>query len=105
MNKQEIIDMRNRKERMENEGKLWSEEDRQRLKENYDNGFGLTEIAHSMRRSELAICQQIDKMDLFNSPIKHTPSVKVPKCLCGDCKLCPNACPAGMRCPRLKEEG
>lgn len=103
MDNQIIVGMRNRNVRLENEGKFWTEEDRQKLKDSYDSGIGITEIAYTQGRSETAVFQQIDKMGLFSSPIKRSSGAKEPKCLCANCKVCKNLCPGISTCPRQKE--
>lgn len=98
-----IIEMRNRNVCMEKEGKPWSNEDSQSLGTFYDMGFGITEMAVILQRSERAIYQQLVLMGAFQSPVKRTYLPKEQKCLCESCKLDIASCPSGEHCPKLKE--
>ncbi len=102
VSREAIIEMRNRGKCLENEGKPWSDEDSQAVRFYFDMGYGLTEIAVILNRSERGVFQQLTLMDAFRSPIKRTPLPKEPKCLCGGCKLDPALCPHRECCPKLK---
>lgn len=90
-----IRSMRNHEGRLERAGDYWSDEERERLKEMFDAGIGISEIAIRLQRTEPAVFQQIEKMDLYqrkNRPrrrkgtdrvcICHCPACEVDECLC-----------------------
>ena len=61
-----------------------------------EEGYGISEIAFAVGRSEPAVMQQIEKMDLYQrtlNPKRHKSPPKAPTCLCDSCSLDLSACP------------
>ena len=50
---------------LERRGECWSEEDKEKLSEMFNDDIGITEIAVILKRLETAIMQQIEKQDLY----------------------------------------
>ena len=66
-------------------------------------GVGITEMAVILQRSETAIIQQIEKMNLYDRrlyPARQKSCSAQSKCLCGTCMADPALCPLrrGGRC-------
>jgi len=80
--------MRSRTEKLGHDGECWSDEEKDRLKFLFDNGYGITEIALMLERSEPAVFQQVEKMDLFGRQMNPVRRKKLRcKCRCGSCPL------------------
>ena len=62
-----VRSLRTRISRPERDNEYWTEEERQQLEEAFYAGEGITEIALRHKRSELAVVQQIEKMDLYDA--------------------------------------
>ena len=60
-----IKNMRNRGIRLGREGDIWSQDEKDRLEELFYEGVGISEIAIRLQRTEPAVIQQIEKMDLY----------------------------------------
>lgn len=91
-----VTSMRNRTVRMDREGDYWTEEEKERLVKLFRQGEGITAIAIKLQRTEPAIMQQIEKMDLYRrkeAPVRRKTEPKPPVCLCDNCKLDPASCP------------
>ena len=88
-----IKNLRNRLIKPDHEGDYWSDEDKASLKFRFDNGYGISEMAIIYQRSESAICQQIEKMDLYGR--KRDPMRQKALSLPRSCSLCNRNC----RCP------
>ncbi len=97
-----VKNMRKRTVRLDREGDYWTEEERCELRKKFDEGEGITAIALALQRTESAIIQQIEIMDLFERK-KKNPTPKEPRCLCTNCKVDPASCPFKDRCPRYQE--
>lgn len=95
-----IRSMRNNEGRLERAGDYWSDEDRERLRQMFYEGIGISEIALRLQRTESAVFQQIEKMSLFCKD-KRRPR----KDACRNCSChCPN-CEVDKRlCPRYLAE-
>ena len=92
--RQSVIIMRNKNEKMDREGEYWTDEERRYLQQLFDSGTGLTLIAMLLQRTELAVIQQAQLMDLFTPPHKKRKyGPRPPRCLCHNCKLDPALCP------------
>ena len=94
-----VRNMRNRTARMEREGDYWTDDEKQELVRLFNSGVGITESAVRLQRTEPAVGQQIEKMDLYqrkDNPKRRRNTFKEPECLCSTCPLDPAACP---RCP------
>lgn len=98
-----VKNMRNRTVRLDREGDYWTAEEREILVQKFQEGEGITAMALQLQRTESAIIQQIEALDLFGRKKKNS-STKLPRCLCSDCKLDPALCPHKEHCPKLKEE-
>lgn len=83
-----VKNMRNRTARLDRGGDYWTEDEKQQLAERFDAGEGITSIAIQLQRSETAIFQQCEKMDLFKR--KSYAKKKYEKCLEQDGCLCSN---------------
>lgn len=100
-NKKIIIKMRNRTERLERENDYWSDEERLQLRTMFYEGVGVTEMALTLKRTEPAIFQQIEKDDLYgrkSNPQRRRSSVKRSICLCASCTADPSICPLINNC-------
>lgn len=89
-----VMLMRNKDEKLVREGEYWTDEERCHLQRLFDSGTGLTLIAMLLQRTELAVIQQAQLMDLFTPPHKKRKyGPRPPRCLCHNCKLDPAFCP------------
>ncbi len=102
INEQEYIEtvkrMRTRTARLEREGDYWTEEEKKELATQFTAGSSITKIAVLLQRTEPAIFQQIEKMDLYGRkkrPQRRKSRPKPAACLCPACMLSPSAC---VRC-------
>ena len=85
-----IKSMRNRNRRLDREGDYWSQAEKDRLHNLFDEGIGLSEIAIRLQRTEPAVFQQIEKMDLYQRksyPQRRRSSTRSESCLCQQCKV------------------
>lgn len=108
MNNQTIKNMRNRTVRLDREGDYWKDDKKGQLERMFNEGVGITEMAMELQRTEPAIIQQVEKMDLYQrkaAPIRKKSSFKQPQCLCSDCSLDPTLCPMNGRDSAIQEEG
>jgi len=102
-----VKSMRNRTVRMDREGDYWTEEEKEQLLKLFREGEGITAIAIKLQRTEPAIMQQIEKMDLYRrkeAPIRRKSDLKSPACLCDNCKLDPAFCTHSGAYPQSVEE-
>lgn len=111
MNEQELSEivrnMRNRTARMEREGDYWTEDEKQELVRLFNSGMGITEIAVRLQRTEPAVVQQIEKMDLYqrkDNPKRRRSTSKEPECLCNVCPLDPTLCLRYSACEATQED-
>ena len=103
---QTIKSMRQRTTRLDREGDYWTDEEKRQLRILFDQGIGISEMAVRLQRSEPAIYQQIEKMDLYGRKAKPKRKKKQnsPRCLCNRCKCSGNTCPRYLEC-LLNQEG
>lgn len=104
---QSVLAMRNREIRLEREGGYWTEIEKEQLKLLFESGLGITEIAYNMHRTEPAVYQQIEKLDLYHrkdNPQRSRAVNKPRGCLCENCQCDPSFCPRCMAETRTKEE-
>lgn len=91
-----VKSMRQRTTRLEREGDYWRPEEREKVIELFNSGVGITEIAILLQRTEPAVYQQMEKLDLYKRkayPMRRRALPQPSECLCGNCK-CPRAlCP------------
>ena len=103
--RERIKNMRERTSRLEREGDYWTKEEIGTLVHDFNNGIGITEMADQFRRSEPAVLQQIEKMDLYrrkDHPRRRRNS-KRGRCLCDRCRLDSASCPHRMDCLKERE--
>lgn len=98
-----VKNMRNRTVRLDRHGDYWTAEEKETLIQKFNEGEGITAMALALQRTESAVIQQIEALDLFGRK-KKIPSPKQPCCLCANCKLDPAACPHQNRYPKSQEE-
>ena len=102
-----VKSMRNRTVRLDREGDFWTEEEKEMLVKMFRDGEGITAIAIKLQRTEPAILQQIEKMDLYRrkeDPVRRKSEPKSPACLCDNCMLDPASCPHRGACQQLVED-
>lgn len=91
-----IRNLRKRGSRMEREGDYWDQDEKERLEEMFEDGVGISEMAIRLQRTEPAVIQQIEKLDLYHRkdhPIRRRPPAKTCQCLCSNCEADPDCCP------------
>lgn len=91
-----IRNIRNNLSRLERAGDYWSEEDRDRLKQMFEEGVGISEIAIRLQRTEPAVFQQSEKMDLFHRkdrPQRRKGANRNCNCHCLSCEVDKRYCP------------
>ena len=102
---QSLRELRSHRKLPEREGEDWSDEERENLSRKFNEGAGISEIAVALQRSEPAIMQQIEKLDLFDR--KENPrrqrAARQAGCLCGRCGNDPALCPFRGQCTAKKE--
>ena len=92
--------------RFDREGEIWRDDEKRQVKIMFETGYGISEIAIALGRTEPAIMQQIEKMDLYQraqNPKRQRNSVKTPACLCNTCSLDRDACPRCEACGSNQE--
>lgn len=97
-----VKNMRNRTVRLDREGDYWTNEEKEMLVQKFSEGEGITAMALQLQRTESAVIQQIEALDLFGRK-KKSSTPKQPCCLCPNCKLDPALCPHRECCPRAQE--
>ena len=97
-----VKNMRNRTVRLDRGGDYWTAEEKEALVQKFNEGEGITAMALDLQRTESAVIQQIEVLDLFGRK-KKNPAPKLPCCLCANCKLDPALCPHQGQCLRLQE--
>ena len=102
---QSLRELRSHRKLPEREGEYRSDEEREDLSRKFNEGAGISEIAVALRRSEPAIMQQIEKLDLFDR--KENPrrqrAARQLNCLCGRCGNDPALCSFRGQCSAAKE--
>lgn len=91
-----VKNMRNRTVRLDRQGDYWTDDEKNQLVKMFNEGIGITEIAMRLQRTEPAIVQQIEKLDLYHrkdAPSRRKSCHKEAKCLCSVCSLDPALCP------------
>jgi len=80
----------------ERSGEYWGEDEREKLKELFNEGIDISRIALELQRSEMAVIQQLIMGKFLTSPGTSRPrKPKPPRCLCQECRLGEyhNSCP------------
>ena len=101
-----VRNMRRRTTRLEREGDYWSPQEVDQLKAAFNEGVGITEMAIRLQRTEPAVIQQIEKLDLYQR--KDNPCRRRKTCLnrrvsCSACPVVPCPCPNCQRDRGCKE--
>lgn len=102
-----VINMRKRTVRLDRDGDYWTDEEKEMLVKKFLEGEGITAMALAFQRTEPAIMQQIEKMDLYRrkeSPVRRKNTPKAPACLCDNCQLDPACCPRCGVCVQPVED-
>lgn len=101
-----VRNMRNRTMRMTREGDYWTPEEWNLLIRLFNEGVGITEISIRLQRTEPAVAQQIEKLDLYQrkeNPKRRKSVPQRPECLCDGCQLCGALCPYRRDCAAAQE--
>ena len=104
--KETIRSLRNRGGRLEHEGDCWTQEEKERLSEMFSEGIGISETAIRLQRTEPAVIQQIEKLDLYRRkdwPKRKKGVKKDPSCCCSSCEADPSLCPRCKECAVTEE--
>lgn len=104
---QNVINMRRGTVRLEREGNYWEEDEKEFLAELFNEGVGITQIASLLQRTEPAIMQQIEHMDLYERkqyPKRRRSLIKRAGCLCKRCSQYLTCQCSPERCPKFEEE-
>lgn len=102
--------MRSRTMRLEHEGDYWGDDEKRQLQEMFEDGVGITEMAIRLQRTEPAVNQQIEKMDLYGrkgNPIRFRRprnSRDASACLCERCGADPALCPRCEAAAAVQED-
>ena len=101
-----VRSMRHQTLRADRAGDYWTDDEKNRLRILFDSGVGITEIALELGRTEPAVYQQIEKLDLYGrkqNPLRQRNGKKPPECLCGRLGRGPTSWPLRMQCSVAKE--
>ena len=79
--------MRQRKEPPKREGLVWTEDEKQKVKDWYNDGIDISEIMLEVERSEDAIIQQLGQMGEIVRKPRNSSGRKLKGCLCSQCEL------------------
>lgn len=104
--KEAVRSMRNRTTRMDREGDYWTDDEKEKLRFIFNSGEGITDIAIQLQRSEPAVMQQIEKMDLYQrkeNPQRRRSGFREARCLCEACRMDAAACPRSKGDPADRE--
>ena len=94
--KETIRSLRNRGGRLEREGDCWTQEEKERLSEMFQEGIGISEMAIRLQRTEPAVFQQAEKLYLYRRkdwPKRRKNIKKAPTCCCTTCEVASSSCP------------
>lgn len=100
--------LRNGSIKLDHEGDIWHDDEKFNVKFMFEEGYGISQIAMEVQRTEHAVMQQIEKMDLYQralNPKRRKRSAKVPVCLCKVCTLDVGCCPRGEGDDATQEVG
>lgn len=79
--------MREKPGLLESNGDYWSDEDNQKLCDMYDEGYGITDLALMMKRTELAIINRLTLNYKLGRNKQHKERTKIITCKCNSCDL------------------
>jgi len=105
-NTEMIKSLRNRTVRLEHEGDYWTAEENERLKRMFSDNIGISEISLTLQRTEPAVMQQIEKLDLYGRKAnpKRRKKNKKGRCPCERCQYTETTCPYGGNCPKTHNQ-
>ena len=92
---QQLIALRNGDLAAENANEYWSEEDSRKAKKMFEEGYGISDIALELKRTEVSVTCHLQNQGLFAKqcrPRMKSAKSKNAVCLCKDCKV--KNCPA-----------
>lgn len=94
---EKTVAMRTGNLKMKRDGEYWTDEERETLRFRFQSGTPYNEIAIELERSETAIYQQVEQLQLYvkntRAPRKRCPTPQEPVCLCSVCTLDRSQCP------------
>ena len=100
--------MRSGKMKMAKEGCVWTIEDDLLLRDMFEDGDDVLDMALMLERKEPAVQQRIDQLELYSKQKrtrqKKELSADPPGCFCKDCKVEKAFCPRCIHYPGNKEE-
>lgn len=112
-NKEKLRQQRTNCMRPEREGQYWSDEDKAILTEGYYDGLGYSEMALKLQRSETAITNMVEILDLPQRKV-HPKRIKKKKelsdlpipgvCLSPTCPLFHTFCTTAGPCEQTEED-
>ena len=105
--RESIRSLRTRSSRLEHEGDCWTTEEKERLEERFHEGIGISEMVIRLQRTEPAINQHIEKMDLYGRkdwPKRRRYPRKALQCCCSTCKANRSLCPRCNAYNEVEEE-
>ena len=86
--KEELISIRAGTVMPDRAGEFWTPEERCSMLSLFQSGAGLSDIALELKRTEMAVVQQLFIMGLFSRPnAVHHRKKKLAQCLCAKCGL------------------
>lgn len=95
--KDKTVAMRNGELPLLRDGEYWTDEEKNHVNVRFKEGVPINEIALELQRSERAVYQQINNMNLYVIPPekmrKQKTGTKEPVCLCSVCTLDRSLCP------------
>ena len=83
---EQIQAMRHRTGQMDRERTYWTNDDKENLKTLFYQNTGITEIALILQRTEVAVMQQIQSLNLYEK-VRRQSIKKQEGCLCKHCTL------------------
>ena len=98
--------MRLRTVSLKRDGEYWTEDEKRQLQNMFEAGYCISTISYNLQRSEAAICQQIEKQDLYRrkeNPQRRSYTKNPCGCLCDTCSCDLSACPRYKTCETMKE--
>ena len=90
-----LVDLRKGNRPAENANGYWTEEDKQKSKKMFEEGYGISDIALALKRTEVSVTCHFQNVGLFarqSRPRKRTANTKEVRCLCAKCRMmdCPH---------------
>lgn len=96
--KEQIIALRKRTMLAGNHRERWSKDDKKKLREFFNDGMDITDMALHFQRSELAVSNQISKfLPRVRKPKQGTEGCKCPQCI--HYKECSETCSNQTKTP------